>query len=116
MSSSDTTPEVSKVSIKIRDELFSVSYKTFHELNREEAHGLIDLIDSFEGKAGRGTMSHEPGAIEIKIKTTEFMQRTVLHFIPTRKGAVEILNRVEKFLDSDEPEGEFSNFGRKEAP
>ena len=86
------------MSIKIRDELFKVSYKTLHELSREEAHELIDLIDSFEGKAGRGTMSHEPGAIEIKIKTTEFMQRTVLHFIPSRKDAVEILNRVEMFL------------------
>ena len=90
-----------EVSIKIKDELFNLSYETLHDLDQDEAHGLLELVEMFlEEKA---PLSREVGGIVISFKSREFKQKTVMHYIPSRKDAVELLWRVAKFLDPEEP-------------
>ena len=93
MSYERTIPEVS---IKIKDELFNISFQVTQDFNREEAEGLFDLVDSFLEE--KYPVDYEPSGIIISVKTREFSQKTVINYVPSREESVELLNKVEKYL------------------
>ena len=80
---------VPEVSIKIKNELFSISLQAAQEFDREEAEGLFDLVDCFLEE--NYPVDYEPAGVTIGVKTRGFSQETVIDYVPTRKQSIELL-------------------------
>ena len=85
---------IPEVSIKIKNELFSISFQVAQEFDRE---GLFNLVDCFLEE--KYPVDYEPAGITIDVKARGFSQETMIDYVPTRKQSMELSNDVEKFLE-----------------